>query len=264
VVVAVGTAAPEFEDSASGAGESLRLALEGFEGPLDMLLALARAQKVDLLKISILRLAEQFLEFINAARSLRLELAADWLVMAAWLAWLKSRLLLPPEERPADEPSPEALAEALAGRLTRLALLRAAAARLMSRPRLGIDVFPRGLPPDPPAARPSYAAPSLAELLRAYGRLRSRREASRVAPLQLASVPGMSLDEALARLSRMLPVVRDWTSLFRFLPKKPASANEVRAAVAATLLAALELARQGELALEQAEPFGEIMLRRPT
>jgi segregation and condensation protein A len=254
------TPEPEFE-SPPGA-EALRIAIEGFEGPLDMLLALAREQKVDLLRISILRLAEQYLEFVAAARGLRLELAADWLVMAAWLAWLKSRLLLPPEERPADEPAPELLAEALAGRLLRLSALRAAAARLMARPRLGVDVFARGFVPAAPAPAPSFAPPSLAELLRAYGRVRARAEA-KPAPLQVAARPGLSIDQALARLARFLPHVHDWTALSKFLPRAPAGPEQVRAAVAATFVAALELARRGDLALEQAAPFAEIVLRRP-
>jgi segregation and condensation protein A len=249
---------PDFDDTPGR--DALRLALEGFEGPLDMLLALAREQKVDLLKISILRLAEQYLEFINAARGVRLELAADWLVMAAWLAWLKSRLLLPPEERPVDEPAPEVLAEALAARLQRLSVLRAAAARLLARPRLGVDVFARGMAPAAPA--PTFARPTLADLLRAYGRVRGRREA-KPAPLSMEARTGLSIEQALARLARFLPYVRDWTSLQKFLPRAPATREEARAAVAATFVAALELARRGEVALEQAEPFADILLRRP-
>jgi len=254
------TPEPEF-DHAPGA-EALRLALEGFEGPLDMLLALAREQKVDLLKISILRLAEQYLDFIAAARGLRLELAADWLVMAAWLAWLKSRLLLPPEERPADEPSPEALAEALAGRLSRLALLRGAAARLMARPRLGVDVFARGFVPSAGTTAAKPLPPTLPELLRAYGRVRGRA-AAKPQPLAMAAIPGLSIEQAFRRLGRMLPRINDWTALSRFLPRAPAEPQEVRAAIASTLVAVLELARRGELALEQAEPFAEIMIQRP-
>jgi segregation and condensation protein A len=260
MVLGVSAGEPEFEPPAGA--EALRLALEGFEGPLDLLLALARAQKVDLLRISILRLAEQYLDFIAAARGLRLELAADWLVMAAWLAWLKSRLLLPPEERPADEPSPEALAEALAGRLSRLALLRSAAARLMARPRLGVDVFARGfVPPTAPLA-PKPLPPTLPELLRAYGRVRGRGAAG-PQPLAMAAIPGLSIEAAFRRLARMLPRVRDWTALSKFLPRAPADGFEARAAVAATLVAVLELARRGELALEQARPFTEIMINRP-
>jgi segregation and condensation protein A len=253
-------AGPEFEPIAGA--EALKIALDGFEGPLDLLLALAREQKLDLLKISILRLAEQYLDFIAAARGLRLELAADWLVMAAWLAWLKSRLLLPADQRPADEPSPEALAEALAGRLSRLALLRSAAARLMARPRLGVDVFARGFAPAPEAPAQRPLPPGLADLLRAYGRLRARA-AGRAQPLQMAAVPGLSIEQAFARLSRMLPRVQDWTGLSRFLPRAPADPRAARAALASTLVAVLELARRGELALEQPAPFAEIMIRRP-
>ena len=251
---------PEFEPTPGA--DALRIALEGFEGPLDMLLALAREQKVDLLKVSILRLAEQYLDFIAAARGVRLELAADWLVMAAWLAWLKSRLLLPPEERPADEPSPEMLAEALAGRLTRLALLRSAAARLMARPRLGLDVFARGFVDRPEAPAPVFVAPGLAELVRAYGRIRARRQGKAPA-LEMAPMPGLSIEQAFARLARMLPRVQDWTALSRFLPRAPETRLEARAALASTLVAVLELARRGEVALEQPAPFAEIMIRRP-
>lgn len=251
---------PEFEPTPGA--DALRIALEGFEGPLDMLLALAREQKVDLLKVSILRLAEQYLDFIAAARGVRLELAADWLVMAAWLAWLKSRLLLPPEERPADEPSPEMLAEALAGRLSRLALLRSAAARLMARPRLGLDVFTRGFVDRPEAPAPVFVAPGLAELVRAYGRIRARRQGKAPA-LEMAPMPGLSIEQAFARLARMLPRVQDWTALSRFLPRAPETRLEARAALASTLVAVLELARRGEVALEQPAPFAEIMIRRP-
>ncbi len=251
---------PEFEPTPGA--DALRIALEGFEGPLDMLLALAREQKVDLLKVSILRLAEQYLDFIAAARGVRLELAADWLVMAAWLAWLKSRLLLPPEERPADEPSPEMLAEALAGRLSRLALLRSAAARLMARPRLGLDVFARGFVDRPEAPAPVFVAPGLAELVRAYGRIRARRQGKAPA-LEMAPMPGLSIEQAFARLARMLPRVQDWTALSRFLPRAPETRLEARAALASTLVAVLELARRGEVALEQPAPFAEIMIRRP-
>lgn len=251
---------PEFEPTPGA--DALRIALEGFEGPLDMLLALAREQKVDLLKVSILRLAEQYLDFIAAARGVRLELAADWLVMAAWLAWLKSRLLLPPEERPADEPSPEMLAEALAGRLSRLALLRSAAARLMARPRLGMDVFARGFVDRPEAPAPVFVAPGLAELVRAYGRIRARRQGKAPA-LEMAPMPGLSIEQAFARLARMLPRVQDWTALSRFLPRAPETRLEARAALASTLVAVLELARRGEVALEQPAPFAEIMIRRP-
>lgn len=251
---------PEFEPTPGA--DALRIALEGFEGPLDMLLALAREQKVDLLKVSILRLAEQYLDFIAAARGVRLELAADWLVMAAWLAWLKSRLLLPPEERPADEPSPEMLAEALAGRLSRLALLRSAAARLMARPRLGLDVFARGFVDRPEAPAPVFVAPGLAELVRAYGRIRARRQGKAPA-LEMPPMPGLSIEQAFARLARMLPRVQDWTALSRFLPRAPETRLEARAALASTLVAVLELARRGEVALEQPAPFAEIMIRRP-
>jgi segregation and condensation protein A len=242
--------------------QAFTVALDGFEGPLDLLLSLAREQKLDLRKISILQLVEQYLEFIAKARSLRIELAADWLVMAAWLAWLKSRLLLPVEERQDVEPSPEALAEALAGRLLRLSLLRQAAARLMARPRLGVDVFPRGFVPAEAAPPRGFRLPDFAQLVRAYGALKLRREA-RPTPLEIATQPGLSIEAALVRLRRMLPVARDWTALSRFLPRGRVEPAERRLAIAATLAAVLELAKKGELDLEQLEPFAEILVRKP-
>lgn len=254
---------PEFtEDADKAALGAFTVALDGFEGPLDLLLTLAREQKLDLRKISILHLVEQYLDFIATARSLRIELAADWLVMAAWLAWLKSRLLLPVEQREPDEPSPEALAEALAGRLLRLSLLRQAAAKLMARPRLGVDVFPRGFVPAEAEAPRALRLPDLAALVRAYGALKLRRQA-RPGPLDIPPAPGLSIEEALRRLRRMLPAARDWTALSRFLPRAETDPAARRGAMAATLVAVLEMARRGELALEQAEPFAEILVRKP-
>lgn len=242
--------------------QSFTVALDGFEGPLDLLLSLARDQKLDLRKISILQLVEQYLDFIGKARSLRIELAADWLVMAAWLAWLKSRLLLPVAEREDTEPSPEALAEALAGRLLRLSLLRQAAARLMARPRLGVDVFPRGFVPAEVAPPRGFRLPDFSQLVRAYGAMKLRRE-TKPKPLEIQREPGLTIEAALVRLRRMLPAARDGTALTRFLPRGQTDPMQRRLAMASTLVAVLEMARQGELGLEQAEPFAEILVRKP-
>ena len=237
--------------------ESLVLRLDGFEGPLDLLLELARGQKLDLARISILALVEQYLAVIEGARRVRLELAADWLVMAAWLAWLKSRLLLPasPEEAEAGELE----ADVLAARLAELQAMRAASAWLGQRPQLGIDVFARGAPEDFSAIDRSRLLLEMPALLRAYLAARRRGAATnryRPKPMTLWSV-----QDALARLGAMLGSLPDWTSLERFLPEKVGTALERRAALAATLLAGLELARGGALDLRQEHPFGPILLR---
>ena len=237
--------------------ESLLLRLEGFEGPLDLLLDLARAQKVDLAKISILALVEQYLAVIEGARRVRLELAADWLVMAAWLAWLKSRLLLP-EGAEAEEG--ELAADALAARLRDLSAMRAAAVWLSARPQLGQDVFARGAPEDHTEIDRSRLALDLGSLVRAYlpgcaGGSEPRRYQPR--PLSLWSVK-----DALQRLGALLGSLPDWTSLDRFLPDTIGGALERRAALASTLLAGLELARGGAVRLRQEHAFGPILVRR--
>ena len=237
--------------------DSLVLRLEGFEGPLDLLLDLARAQKVDLAKISILALVEQYLVVIEGARSVRLELAADWLVMAAWLTWLKSRLLLP-EGAEAEEG--EQAADALASRLRDLSAMRAGAAWLSGRPQLGHDVFARGAPEDHTEIDRSRLALDLGSLVRAYlqamrRRVRARRYQPR--PLTLWSVK-----EALQRLGAMLGSLPDWVSLEQFLPENFGSALERRAAMASTLLAGLEMARGGAVRLRQEHEFGPILVRR--
>ena len=234
------------------------LRLEGFEGPLDLLLELARAQKVDLARISILSLVEQYLAVIEGARRVRLELAADWLVMAAWLTWLKSRLLLPADAA-ADEDGEQA-AEVLAQRLRDLHAMRAAAGWLGNRPLLGRDVFARGAPEDLTEIDRSRLALDLPGLVRAY--LAACRRASanrryRPPPLTLWTV-----QDALARLGAMLGGLADWTGLERFLPAELSGALARRAAVASTLVAGLELARGGVLRVAQEQPFGPILLRR--
>ena len=231
--------------------------LEGYEGPIDMLLTLAREQKVDLTKISILALADQYLAYISAARRLRLEIAADYLVMAAWLAYLKSRLLLP-EPAPADEPSGAELAAALTHQLQRLEAMQQAGARLMARPQLGRDVFARGAPEGlPRVLRPIYDA-TLYDLLKAYGDQRQRKEA---AVLHIAPPELFSMDDALQRLSRLLGRMPEWRTLMSFLPPGLRGGIVERSAVAATFAASLELVRAGKLQLRQDSAFGPIYLR---
>jgi segregation and condensation protein A len=236
----------------------LVLALDGYEGPIDLLLALAREQKVDLAKISILALADQYLDFIARQRQLRLEIAADYLVMAAWLAYLKSRLLLPqpPED---DKPSATELAAVLEHRLRLLAAMQTAGGRLMSRPRLGHDVFPRGTPEGLPVTVPLYEL-GLYELLRAYGENR-RRTVETVLAIEPSAFH--SVDEALQRLSCVLGNVPDWRELTSFLPEELRGELFLRSALAATFTATLEFARRGQLELRQNRTFGPIYLRSP-
>lgn len=232
--------------------------LEGYEGPIDMLLSLARDQKVDLTKISILQLADQYLAFIAAARHLRLEIAADYLVMAAWLAYLKSRLLLPEPPAP-DEPSGAELAAALTHQLQRLEAMQQAGARLMARPQLGRDVFARGAPEGlPRVLRPVYDA-TLYDLLKAYGDQRQRKEGRAVLHIEAPEL--YSMDDALQRLSTILGRMPDWRTLMSFLPPNLRGGLIERSAVAATFAASLELARSGKLQLRQDTAFGPIYLR---
>ncbi|MGH7076293.1 MAG: segregation and condensation protein A [Stellaceae bacterium] len=240
-------------------GAELVVDLEGFEGPIDMLLALAREQKVDLTKISILALADQYLAFIAAARRLKLEIAADYLVMAAWLAYLKSRLLLPEPPAP-DEPTGEEMAAALTHQLQRLEVMRAVAARLMGLPRLGQDMFARGAPEGLPRRLvPRYEA-TLFDLLKAYGDQRRRNESAvmHIAPAEL-----YSMDDALDRLRRILGRMPEWRTLQSFLPQGLRHGLIERSAIAATFAASLELARAGKLQLRQDRAFGPLLLRSP-
>jgi segregation and condensation protein A len=239
--------------------DSLRVHLEGFEGPLDLLLDLARTQKVDLAKISILALVEQYLAVIEGARRIRLELAADWLVMAAWLAWLKSKLLLPAGAEEAEEAG--TAADVLAARLRDLQAMRAAALWLAARPRLGVDTFARGAPEDHTAIDRSRLLLDLTSLVRAYLQL-ARRQAGTPRSYRPRPVSLWSVQDALTRLARLLGSLPDWTSLDAFLPDELGSPLQRRAALASTLLAGLELARGGTLRLRQQDPFGPILLRR--
>jgi len=237
----------------------LHLRLDGFEGPLDLLLELARAQKVDIAKISIVALVDQYLAVLEAARGLRLEIAADWLVMAAWLAWLKSRLLLPPEEAAEGEEDPEALAGALADRLAELEAIRAAARWLNARPILGLDVFARGSPESLTVEDRSGLAADLPALLQAY--VAARRRAAAKRPYRPKPRRLWTVQDALARLSSLLGTMPSWAVLQRFLPEGLMDPVERRAALASTLIAGLEMARGGGVELRQERAFGPILLR---
>ena len=242
---------------ASGA-EQLHLRLEGYEGPLDLLLELARSQKVDIAKISILALVEQYLKVIESARRVRLELAADWLVMAAWLAWLKSRLLLP--EDPEQEENAENLAGQLAERLAELERMREAARWLGTRPQLGQEVLARGLAERLVVEDRSGLRADLPGLLRAYTDA-LRRSAGR-RPYRPHHRKLWTVQEALERLTRLVGSLPDWSELRGFLPELLEDPVERRAALAATLIAGLELARGGGIELRQEAAFGPIHLRR--
>jgi len=235
--------------------------VEGYEGPLDLLLALARQQKVDLAKISILALADQYLQFIEAARKIRLELAADYLVMAAWLAFLKSRLLLP-EPPAAEGPSAEEMATALANRLRRLEAIREAANRLMNRPQFQRDVFPRGNPEEiAEVRRPKFTA-TLFDLLSAYAIQRQQRV---VTSVHLAKRTVWSLAEARASLERlvgMTEVSDDWGCLDDYLLNYVADPTQKATVFASSFAAALELVREGQLELNQKQAFAPLYFRR--
>jgi segregation and condensation protein A len=237
--------------------DSLVLRLDGFEGPLDLLLDLARTQKVDLAKISILALVEQYLAVIEGARRVRLELAADWLVMAAWLTWLKSRLLVPDA---AEAEEAELAADVLASRLRDLSAIRAAAVWLSARPQLGHDIFARGAPEDHTEIDRSRLALDLSSLVRAYLAAARRRSGAR--RYQPRPVTLWSVKEALQRLAALLGSLPDWTSLDQFLPPTLGGPLERRGALASTLLAGLEMAREGAVRLRQEQAFGPILVRR--
>ena len=235
--------------------EALNLSLDGWEGPLDLLLNLARAQKVDLHQISILALVEQYLTYLEQAKALRLEIAADYLVMAAWLAYLKSCLLLPRD--PTIDPSPEELALRLQLRLQRLDAMREAGARLMGRDRLGRDVFANGAPEGLKLVRKSAWQANAFDLFAAYGRVKARTQP---AMHVVAHRSVMTLEDAIQRVSALIGQALDWTTLEAFLPVT-ADPHYRRSALASSFLAALELARQGRLQLEQREPFAELLIR---
>ncbi|WP_428246894.1 segregation and condensation protein A [Ferrovibrio sp.] len=243
--------------------QQLVLELDGFEGPLDVLLTLAREQKVDLRRISILQLAEQYLVFVAEARKSRLELAADYLVMAAWLAYLKSRLLLPEKDKP-GEPSGEELAERLQLQLRKLEAMRQVSEQLMGRDQVGLSMFLRGMPEGVRVIRKSIFTASLFDLLKAYGEFRSSRGSTEALTMRMARRQVVSVEEALTRLRNMIGAIPDWATLQAFLPPDLSDPFTVRSALASTFNASLEMAKQGLIELRQVQSFGPIYIRRQT
>lgn len=250
-----------FDDGTSRPGgrevDGFVVDVQGFEGPLDLLLSLARDQKVDLVKISILELAEQYLGFIRKAREQRLELAADYLVMAAWLAYLKSRLLLP-EPPEADEPDAALLAEDLQFRLIRLETFRAVGKRLADRPRLGRDVFGHGQPDGLSETTETTFGADLVDLLRAYASFRERHA---VTSIRYEPRPVWSLADARRALERLVGPVRQWTPIDQFLVSYLDQGPQRASILASSLGAALELVKDGTMDMRQDAPFGPLWLR---
>jgi segregation and condensation protein A len=245
----------EFEERPIRSSDEFTLSLDGWEGPLDLLLSLARAQKVDLAQISILELVEQYLAYLSEARALKLEIAADYLVMAAWLAYLKSCLLLPRDAE--ADPSPEEIALRLQMRLQRLDAMREAGARLLGRDRVGRDVFLRGGPEGLRLVRKAAWQVRDFDLFAAYGAVRARTQP----PMHVVHPRAvMTLEEAIERVNRMIGAVLDWTYLESFLPQTQ-DPQFRRSSLASSFLAILELARRGRLEFLQDEPFAPIKLR---
>ncbi|WP_417815130.1 segregation and condensation protein A [Thalassospira alkalitolerans] len=249
-------------DDGPSLAERLILDLDGFEGPLDLLLELARDQKVDIIRISILDLAEQYLNFINTAQGLRLELAADYLVMAAWLAYLKSRLLLPKQDSDEEELSAEEMAELLAFQLKRLGAMKAAGEKLLGRPNLGRDFFGRGDPEEIRVTTASVYDASLYDLLKAYAQIMLTSESK---TLEIEAFDLYAMDDAIRRLRDLFGrrLVPTWTRLLEFMPHGLGSPLKARSALAAHFVASLEMCRDGELEILQEQVFGPIMLRSP-
>ena len=238
---------------------SLVVDVEGYEGPLDLLLTLARQQKVDLSKISILALADQYLIFIEAARKIRLELAADYLVMAAWLAFLKSRLLLPEPATP-DGPSAEEMATALANRLRRLEAIREAANRLMNRPQFQRDIFPRGNPESIAEIRHPKFTATLFDLLTAYAAQRQQRVLANGASDQAHGV--VAVRKRAPRWSGSIGMADDWSCLDEYLLNYVVDPSQKATVFASSFAAALELVREGEMELNQKEAFAPLYFRK--
>jgi segregation and condensation protein A len=232
--------------------------VDGYEGPLDLLLDLARRQKVDLTQISVLALAEQYLDFIETVRDKRIEIAADYLVMAAWLAYLKSRLMVP-QAASGEEPTGEMMAALLQFRLKRLEAMRRAAGQLMNRPRLGFQVYARGQPEPIVIERRQLWEASLYDLLKAYTGQRTRGLSSDYAPVARTV---WSLQEAREMLQRLVGESMDWVSLDAYLARYLASPEERVTAMASGFASSLELVRQGELELRQTLAFGPLLMRR--
>ncbi|HEY2709469.1 MAG TPA: ScpA family protein [Caulobacteraceae bacterium] len=252
----------DFEASreAVDAGEALIVDLDAYEGPLDVLLALARAQKVDLLQVSIAKLADQFLAFVREARRRRFSLAADYLVIAAWLAWLKSRLLLPRPQRGADERPADEAAQHLAFRLAKLDAMRKAAEALLTGPVLQRDIFARGDPEEATIVSSSRIAGDLYELMDAYVSQRKRHVQRNYTPRPPQAYP---LEEARDRLRSLLPELQAWTPLTGVAPMAMSAGGPSRASfLASTLSATLELVREGDLEARQLDHFAEIYLRQ--
>ncbi|HEX2752823.1 MAG TPA: ScpA family protein [Alphaproteobacteria bacterium] len=256
--------APKFEEDVIGErleSEQLLLFLGDFDGPIDMLLSLARDQKVDLAKISILALANQYLEFIEKARALRLELAADYLVMAAWLAYLKSRILIPQEEKQVEDISAQDLADALQFQLRRLEAMRKVANDLFHLPRLGYNVFGRGAPEGLKTDYIPRYEMTFYDLLKSYGDIKQRQQNAvyKLNPIRL-----FSLEEAIERMENMLgKVPKEWVSLFMFMPQGTQEKIVRRSAVASTFGGALEMAKRGLIEIQQDKNYAPIYIRRP-
>ncbi|MFT7574294.1 MAG: segregation and condensation protein A [Alphaproteobacteria bacterium] len=241
--------------------DALMVDVDGFEGPLDLLLAMARTQKVDLARISILQLAEQYLGFVEEARSLRIELAADYLVMAAWLAFLKSRLLLPREGDDGEELSGEELAQRLAFRLMRLDAMRQAAAQLMTRKRLGRDVFGRGSHEKTETIKETVYKAEIFDLLKAY--TEPRRRTAKVRMHVVKKRPAWSIKSARMRLQELVGVqARTWVQLDQYLVRYLAVPEEARSVLASSFGASLEMAREGLVDLRQDDAFAPLFVRR--
>lgn len=257
----IGEAFDAFESVVS-AEESLVVAVDGFEGPLDLLLTLARNQKVDIARISVLKLAEQYLEFVESARGRNLELSADYLVMAAWLAFLKSKLILPQPQGADGEPTADEMAARLRWRLQRLEAMRQASTRLMGRDRLGRDVFARGMPEPVKVVKLRAHIDTLYDLLTAYAIERVRKMGGKTYKPPLA--PVLLIEEARERIERLLGKIPDWSALSRLLPIDWSGGLRRRSALASTLLACLELARDGRVELRQLRPFDEIYVKDRT
>lgn len=256
--------APQFEEDLLKErtdSEQLLLYLGSFDGPIDMLLSLARDQKVDLAKISILALATQYLDFVEKAQSLRLELAADYLVMAAWLAYLKSRLLIPPDEQKQAEPTAQEVADALQFQLRRLEAMRKIADQLFHLPRLGYNVFARGEPDGLPTQYISKYEMTYYDLLKAYGdvKLRQQNSVYKLNPVKL-----FTLEEAISRMQTMMgKIPQEWVSLFMFLPAGLKERIVKRSAIASTFGGALEMCKRGLIQIQQEKNYAPIYIRKP-
>ena len=251
---------PRDASAAAPEAETLIVDLDGYEGPLDVLLTLARNQKVDLTRISILRLAEQYLDFINRAHRMELDIAADYLVMAAWLAYLKSRLLLPPPDEE-EGPSGAEMAARLAFQLQRLEAMRNVAQQIFARHRLGVHVFQRGAPEGIRLVKTSQYQGTLYELLKAYSNQRLKTHMTSWEPRKL---PIFSIENARHRLEAMLGMMLDWGRIDVFLPVEYMTGELRRSALASTLSASLVLAKDGEVEIRQSGAFAPLFMRRRT